>query len=156
MLSADPWHSVEGELFVDTFRPIDSASLLTTHRCFRGDFGRLVRARFMAFPSDCDEQYGVDPHVLVSAKLSYSDALFQEKLLSLRVGHLCFCASKFQSLSFSIFLKMGFVELGVLSYPCSAFGLSFFSTGHCYSVAQFVSRLALGNKPNAATLLCIL
>ena len=34
VLSADPWYGVEGEPFVDTVRPTDSASLFITHCCF--------------------------------------------------------------------------------------------------------------------------
>ena len=38
-LSADLWHGLEGELLVETFKPIDSACLLTTHLFFQENFG---------------------------------------------------------------------------------------------------------------------
>ena len=32
----------------------------TTHRCFRGDIGKFVRARFTAFPNDWEDWYGIE------------------------------------------------------------------------------------------------
>ena len=54
---AEPWAcgGVDGVHGPTTFRPTDSASLLTTHRCFLGDFGKLVRAHFTALPNDREE-----------------------------------------------------------------------------------------------------
>ena len=47
-----------GPLSGVNLRPIDSASLLTTKHCLVGDFGKLVQARFKAFPNDWEDLYG--------------------------------------------------------------------------------------------------